>query len=300
MEIKIDPEFKSLIPSIAPEELSGLEESIIAEGCRDELILWGDILLDGHNRLAICEKHGIKYMVRYLDFPDRDAAKLWIICNQLSRRNLSPEQIAYLRGLRYQIEKKEAHRPEEKGGQSDHVPEKTAEKLSKEFGVSEKTIRRDAKFAEAVDKLPEEEKKEVLSGKSKKTKKEIAAGKTPIPEPLPKLGPPSNGLQFVRIAIMNLEQIKTNDTEREEAFQTVLDWLEEHMVIPQENPVRFKKYMERMRKAWDIIPKRAPALNDGQRDSVQMLAAKIFWLLEPFIKVRPSDEFLARYQQAKN
>jgi len=46
------------------------------------------------------------------------------------------------------------------GDQRDH--RSTAEKIAKETGVSAPTIRRDAQFADAVDKLPPKEKKEVL------------------------------------------------------------------------------------------------------------------------------------------
>jgi len=38
--IIIDPEFKSLIPPLATEEYSGLEASVISDGCRDALKLW--------------------------------------------------------------------------------------------------------------------------------------------------------------------------------------------------------------------------------------------------------------------
>ena len=59
--LKIDPEFKSLIPPLTPDERAGLEASILTEGCRDALIVWGDILIDGHNRYEICTKHNIPY-----------------------------------------------------------------------------------------------------------------------------------------------------------------------------------------------------------------------------------------------
>lgn len=42
------------------------------------------------------------------------------------------------------------------------------------------------------------------------------------------IGPPSDGMQFARIAIMNLEQIKTNDTERGQALRVVKDWIIKH------------------------------------------------------------------------
>lgn len=38
--ITIDPEFKALIPPLAPDELSQLEANILRDGCRDPLVVW--------------------------------------------------------------------------------------------------------------------------------------------------------------------------------------------------------------------------------------------------------------------
>jgi hypothetical protein len=61
-----------------------------AEGCRDDLIVWNDTLIDGHNRHKICTARNIPFSTAYKEFLDRDDAKLWIIDNQLGRRNLTP------------------------------------------------------------------------------------------------------------------------------------------------------------------------------------------------------------------
>jgi hypothetical protein len=86
---KIDKEFAALIPPVSADEYSHLEKSLLAEGCRDRLVVWGDILIDGHKRLQICEKHKIPYGVVAMDFTDRNEAKIYIIFNQLGRRNLT-------------------------------------------------------------------------------------------------------------------------------------------------------------------------------------------------------------------
>lgn len=177
MEIKVDSEFKSLIPPISPNELKGLEESLLNEGCRDPLVTWDDILLDGHNRFEICQKHDVKFKTIDKGFDDRDQAKIWIICNQLGRRNLSPEQKTYLIGIQYKLEKKEVGQPKKELGQDEPIT--TAEKIAEQHHVSPATVKRAEKFAEAVDKLPEEEKAKVLAGKSPKTKAEIV---NPIPK----------------------------------------------------------------------------------------------------------------------
>jgi len=89
MTIKIDPEFKALIPPLAPEELAQLESNIIRDGCRDPLVVWSGLLIDGHNRHDICTKHKIAFETVEMKFLDRTAAMLWMIDNQKGRRNVS-------------------------------------------------------------------------------------------------------------------------------------------------------------------------------------------------------------------
>lgn len=93
-DIRIDPKFQQLIPPLSPQEFSQLEANIVADGCRDPLVLWGNILIDGHNRYAICKKHGIAFKVIERSFADRADVRIWIRWNQLGRRNLSDDQRA--------------------------------------------------------------------------------------------------------------------------------------------------------------------------------------------------------------
>jgi hypothetical protein len=46
-------------------------------------------------------------------------------------------------------------------------------------------------------------------------------------KPAKKLAPPSNGLQFAQMAIMDLEQIRSDDVERAAAFDLVKRWIDE-------------------------------------------------------------------------
>jgi site-specific DNA-methyltransferase (adenine-specific) len=177
--IILDKEFQALIPPLSAEEKAQLEENIVAEGCRDALITWQGILLDGHNRYEICERLDIPYRTISIDLPDRDAAADWIDKNQLGRRNLTPDQMSLLRGRRYNRAKKAPHRPE-KGDQNDPLnPQKTADRLAKEHGVSPATIKRDGKIAAFMDEHPEEA-NAVIRGekKLKDVKKKIKKRKT--------------------------------------------------------------------------------------------------------------------------
>lgn len=86
--ITIDREFRELIPPLSSEEYETLEKSIVDEGCRDALILWGDVLIDGHNRYEICKRHGIEFSTVQKEFASRNDVIVWMIKNQLGRRNL--------------------------------------------------------------------------------------------------------------------------------------------------------------------------------------------------------------------
>ena len=91
-ELIIDEEFAGLIPPLTPEEFSGLEQSIISEGCREAIIVWNNIIVDGHNRYKICRTHKIPYRTEQREFTSRDEVILWMLRNQLGRRNLNDFQ----------------------------------------------------------------------------------------------------------------------------------------------------------------------------------------------------------------
>ena len=87
--IKIDNEFKSLIPSLAENEYQQLEENLLQNGIREPLSIWGEVLIDGHNRYEIAQKHDLEYQTVKYDFESRNDVIFWIIKNQFGRRNLS-------------------------------------------------------------------------------------------------------------------------------------------------------------------------------------------------------------------
>jgi N6-adenosine-specific RNA methylase IME4 len=175
--LTIDAEFRAIIPRLATDERAQLEANVLAEGCRDALVVWQGILLDGHNRYEICTAHGIPFDTLDIDLPDRDAAITWIINNQLGRRNLTPEQASYLRGQRYNREKRQGERTDLTSGNS--CTKSTANRLGDEYKVSERTIKNDGQFAQAVDMagdvLGENVKQEILSRDSELSKKDVIA-----------------------------------------------------------------------------------------------------------------------------
>lgn len=176
--ITILPELQHLIPPLASEEFEQLKQNILANGCREPLTLWRhneqSVLVDGHNRYRICSENDVTFDFQFYNFASLDQAKDWMLANQLGRRNLTTLQQSYLRGKRYANEK-QAH-----GGlritQDQAAP--TASQLAQEYGVNEKTIRRDEQFALGLEKLTKDDDSlrwQILNGQIKAGKKTVAA-----------------------------------------------------------------------------------------------------------------------------
>src|ERR1035437_1198663 len=110
MDITINSGLKSLIRTLTETEYSGLEAAILRDGIREPLSVWDNdgkfILLDGHNRKKICDKHGIEYKTKVikkvtvegedLDIDSLERAQIWVAHNQAGRRNLDQDGLAVL------------------------------------------------------------------------------------------------------------------------------------------------------------------------------------------------------------
>jgi len=152
---RIDPEFVELAAPMDDATRAALRASLVAEGCRDALVVWAekDILLDGHNRLAICRELGIPFTTTKLSFVDRTAALAWFVAAQRARRSLTPHWATYYLGREYNAAKApHGTNQHTRSGQSVHSS-KTSQRVANAAGVDEKTVRRAAAFAEAVDAL---------------------------------------------------------------------------------------------------------------------------------------------------
>jgi hypothetical protein len=93
MNIIINEELRAYIDPLTEDEYASLERSLLTEGCRDALVLWGDVLVDGHNRYSICQKHEIPFnTVQNESFQSMEDVYLWMIDNHLGRRSVSDFQ----------------------------------------------------------------------------------------------------------------------------------------------------------------------------------------------------------------
>jgi len=156
IEIQIDEEFDGLSRKLKDGEYSLLEKSILSEGVRDPLVVWRGILLDGHNRYEIANKHGMSYTTceTSAHIETRLDARIWIGKNQLAKRNLDEENVDYLLGCLYTDEKEQGRRTDLTSAQSEQKLT-TAERLGKEYGVGQATVRRNEIYAEHINRIAE-------------------------------------------------------------------------------------------------------------------------------------------------
>lgn len=86
-KLKIDDDFANIFPGRSQED--ELTKQLLADGCRDDLITWNGTIIDGHSRYRICHENNIPFSYREMSFPSKERAKLWIVENQIARRNLT-------------------------------------------------------------------------------------------------------------------------------------------------------------------------------------------------------------------
>jgi hypothetical protein len=151
----VNPELASEMSVLTESEYSYLEQTLKNEGCRDSLVIWGNTLIDGHNRYKICVKHDISFNTISKDFKNLEEAREWMIRNQLSRRNLNAWEKVKLAKRLEPVLKEKAKKNQALGG-GEKVSGKAPRALSATWpkaldvraelaaasGISERTIAR--------------------------------------------------------------------------------------------------------------------------------------------------------------
>lgn len=164
-DIKINYDFENLIPKLTNDQFLRLEENMVAEGrAHDPLLFWEghDILLDGHNRFRILKAHPeITWRPEYVNLPDEDACKEWIVKNALGQRNLTPNQWDELAGRLYNARKGKRGNHAPRGDEGKYLSSenknlgkentRTAVKLAEELGVSHSKVTSAGEFVDGLD-----------------------------------------------------------------------------------------------------------------------------------------------------
>lgn len=241
--MNIDQEFKSLIPPLSTEEYAQLESNLKAEGCRDPLVTWNGIIIDGHNRHEICTRNGIGFQTVTKEFAERGEVIEWIIRNQFGRRNLD----AYQRTkLALRLEEAIAARAKANHGARRDIPQISAESFSP-IETREEIAKLAGVSRDTVDKVKQIEKKATPEIKQSLAKGEISINKahqtTKSPKEDEEIEPlvvdgskkseikfiESNGMGIFYVAKSHMEKIAKNDTERANALTAMVKYCQERI-----------------------------------------------------------------------
>ena len=190
-KLKINPEFKKLLSPLTKEEYELLKESISEHGQLDPIRVGKDgTIYDGHNRYRICMELGIVPRHEIFDIGDDESIEIWIIEQQMGRRNLSDFQRAEYALKHKTLIAAKAKKNQRAGGGAVRAklpkPVNTRDELAKIARVSPRTFSK----TEHIAKYADEETKEKLRSddlsihkaytdlKAEQAKKEPAKSKT--------------------------------------------------------------------------------------------------------------------------
>lgn len=153
MNLRIDEDYKNLLPELTAEEYTGLERDIVKHGILSPIIVWNGVIVDGHNRYAIAQAHifpDAAIPTKEIAFDGKAQAIEWIINNQKSRRNLTKSQLVAA-WSKYEEEVSKEAEARMKEGRNQYSPSKnfsegkepirTAAEVAAKIGVSEPTYR---------------------------------------------------------------------------------------------------------------------------------------------------------------
>ncbi len=141
------PEMAELLPPLSAEQLDALEADLIKNGCYAPIIVNEDmVIIDGHNRQALCEKHDLPYTMAVFSFEDLLEAKQWALDTQKGRRNLEKWELGKIAlKLKPEIEAKARANQGTRTDLSATLPESsdtvdTRKELAEAVGLGERTM----------------------------------------------------------------------------------------------------------------------------------------------------------------
>lgn len=186
IELKIDPEFRDVLPS-KEEDYLKLEKTVLSDGrFTDPFITWNGFIIDGHTRYRIMQNHpeiNLQPYEKKMDdvLPDRYAAIVWIATHQESRRNLNSFELADIHKKAFDAQKMtesfHGNQHTKVGGvETDPTTNhdgRTSTVLAKDFGITTGQFKHSVRIGNAM-----EEAERLVPG----AKEKIKSGETGVPK----------------------------------------------------------------------------------------------------------------------
>ena len=146
-DLILSERIQNATPSMAFSELEMLQGSIDEDGVLNPLVVWKgrNVLVDGYYRYMYCHEKGIPFDIVEKEFADETEAVLWVVRQQIARRNLTPfqkcEMVLPLEGEIAAEAKKRQGRRSDLRGKPTEGPMETRKTLAEMAGVGTGTLR---------------------------------------------------------------------------------------------------------------------------------------------------------------
>lgn len=163
------PEMEELLPPLSAEQFSALESDILENGCYAPIVVNEDmVIIDGHNRFRICEKHDLPFKMLVFSFADLLEAKQWALDTQKGRRNLEKWELGKIAlKLKPEIEARAKANMSAGGGDQKSEtaksglvnssnpisPVDTRREMARAVGIGEQTMGRIAQLTESAPQI---------------------------------------------------------------------------------------------------------------------------------------------------
>ena len=158
--------YRRLKPSLSESDRQELKADIMKNGCREPIMAWKHMILDGYKRYDICRELGIRCRTKSINFRIEEEAISWICRRELKRSNLSEGYQKYYIGKLYQAQKivfatlyptqNQSTPPSQKRPTLEHYDGSrsyTSTLLSAELNLGHSTIYKYGIFAEDIEKI---------------------------------------------------------------------------------------------------------------------------------------------------
>jgi ParB-like chromosome segregation protein Spo0J len=221
-DLRINERFELACPPLSEDEFARLEALIIKDGVIiNPILIWGDVIIDGHNRYHIAKKYGIAFTTSELNFESDEEAIAWIKENAISQRNLNDYQKSVLvlsLESYYKAKAKERQLSTLKQNATDTQNSaeriidrgEVRDKLAEKAGVSHDTISK-VKFIEA--------------NADEGIREQLAAGDISIHRAFTEIKPPAtkppDEIDILESAARSLENWKSKYSDKEVVFDFI-------------------------------------------------------------------------------
>lgn len=184
ISLELCAEFQRISIPCGSDQQEQLKEDIVRNGCHDPIVIWNNVIIDGHKRYEICKAEEIEFSVRSMSFSNKEEAICWVCRQRITQVSDTSIARRYLVGMLYENERK-LYRSGKYHTDSHPEGKNTIMLTASEMKRSPSMIGLYGQFARAMNKIAERSPQmfeSILSGEKKISMRKIIEGSAYVDE----------------------------------------------------------------------------------------------------------------------